>query len=206
MGIVLTKKLIENFLTKGHGINNKQTQLLGITLSRRWKTKLVGREISQELYDDLFKLKGSTSQKHNLIKKQKKAVVRDKPPTDKWTKEELNNILWKNKHDLILERDGHKCTSCDNTSFLQVHHNFYYIPKASPWSYPDDSLVTLCGKCHRKWHNENKNKYVKNPIISETHDKDMIRKFMTYLINNQYVNKKFISDLPQMANNFFNEL
>ena len=35
---------------------------------------------------------------------------------------------------------------------LQVHHK-YYILNNLPWNYLDDSLITLCDKCHQKIHN-----------------------------------------------------
>ena len=42
---------------------------------------------------------------------------------------------------------------------MQVHHTFYYKKQIAPWLYPDDSLLTLCEKCHKDWHLQNENIY-----------------------------------------------
>ena len=34
---------------------------------------------------------------------------------------------------------------------LHVHHT-YYINHLPPWMYPDDSLLTVCKKCHEEYH------------------------------------------------------
>ena len=69
----------------------------------------------------------------------------------------LKDRRWKEKRDKILRRDGYKCTVCGSTHDLQVHHTFYYDPPTLPWRYPEDSLLTLCGECHHKWHCEHEN-------------------------------------------------
>jgi len=69
----------------------------------------------------------------------------------------LKHERWKKKRDRILRRDGYKCTVCGSTHDLQVHHTFYYDRPTLPWRYPEDSLLTLCGECHHKWHCEHEN-------------------------------------------------
>ncbi len=70
----------------------------------------------------------------------------------------LQDKRWKEKAESILKRDGYKCTECGNTENLQVHHMYYEsrffggMP-VDPWDYPDSALITLCDKCHLKFHN-----------------------------------------------------
>jgi len=64
---------------------------------------------------------------------------------------------WKNKRVIILERDGHKCVVCKQSSSLQVHHRQYHFITSSkqfkaPWDYEDHLLITLCENCHKKGH------------------------------------------------------
>lgn len=39
------------------------------------------------------------------------------------------------------------------TKYLNVHHKFYQKGNM-PWEYDDDALITLCGPCHQKTHEE----------------------------------------------------
>jgi len=38
---------------------------------------------------------------------------------------------------------------------LHVHHK-YYQEETFPWDYPDEALITLCWRCHKKLHEEEK--------------------------------------------------
>lgn len=61
---------------------------------------------------------------------------------------------WKVKKDHIMQRDGFLCTHCGRSAEeveLQVHHK-HYIEGRDPWEYYDSELVTLCGECHRAYH------------------------------------------------------
>lgn len=42
----------------------------------------------------------------------------------------------------------------DSMIDLNVHHR-YYIVGNKPWEYPNDALVTLCHKCHKREHENN---------------------------------------------------
>ena len=64
----------------------------------------------------------------------------------------LKDARWLRKRKGILRRDGYKCTVCGAKSNLVVHHTFYYKGSPPPWQYPNSSLLTLCEKCHRKYH------------------------------------------------------
>lgn len=66
---------------------------------------------------------------------------------------QLQRPEWKAKRLEILERDGNKCVKCGETKRLHVHH-LSYTKGRDAWEYPNDNLVTLCGECHVKEHEE----------------------------------------------------
>jgi len=51
----------------------------------------------------------------------------------------------------VLARDRHRCQSpgCDRTRFLEVHH---IVPRSRGGDNKPENLITLCGSCHRLWH------------------------------------------------------
>ena len=65
--------------------------------------------------------------------------------------EELNDVRWLTKRQSILARDMHLCTECHTNVNLQVHH-IYYVYGNHAWDYPNKALITLCDKCHKRWH------------------------------------------------------
>lgn len=69
--------------------------------------------------------------------------------------------LWKKKRKKILERDNHKCVSCSSEDNLQVHHTCYRT-NLLYWDYPDESLETLCTKCHDRVHTKSINFFYRN--------------------------------------------
>jgi 5-methylcytosine-specific restriction endonuclease McrA len=66
-------------------------------------------------------------------------------------KDQLRDPRWKTLRNKIVKRDGKKCTKCDHTRMLQVHHTYYTGGKLA-WEYPDSCLVTLCARCHKLEH------------------------------------------------------
>ena len=74
---------------------------------------------------------------------------------------------WKCKRKLILKRDNNRCTVCQKTSGLHVHHTYYYKTFYPPWEYPNDSLLTLCAKCHKEFHETCEVEIRKNPPPSK---------------------------------------
>lgn len=50
-----------------------------------------------------------------------------------------------------LERDGHKCTICDSSRGLHVHHRDGSGESDSP-NHKVENLQTLCNTCHRRIH------------------------------------------------------
>lgn len=63
---------------------------------------------------------------------------------------------WKEKRAKIMARDNNCCRYCKSRHNLQVHHKYYLQypnhEKVLPWKYKDDALITLCDKCHKRWH------------------------------------------------------
>jgi hypothetical protein len=66
---------------------------------------------------------------------------------------QLEDERWQAKRRKILQRDKFKCTKCGYEDNLHVHH-LYYIHFNKAWQCPNNALVTLCGRCHSKWHEE----------------------------------------------------
>jgi 5-methylcytosine-specific restriction endonuclease McrA len=116
----------------------------------------------------------------------------------------LNDPLWKRKRGLIIARDHYKCTSCNSTDNLNVHHLYYVIGNYKPWNYPNNALVTLCQKCHERWHdthdieyrekNWRKNRKYKSPKnykVSVVVKKKKVKKVVVVLTPKQRYIKKF---------------
>ena len=55
----------------------------------------------------------------------------------------------------VLARDQHRCQApyCGRTQFLEVHH---ILPRQAGGANKPDNLITLCGACHRFWHQRRK--------------------------------------------------
>ena len=51
----------------------------------------------------------------------------------------------------VLARDKHRCQApgCGRTRFLEVHH---IVPRSQRGQNQKENLMTLCGSCHRLWH------------------------------------------------------
>lgn len=95
-------------------------------------------------------------------------------------KEQLLDPRWQKKRLEILQRDGFTCQYCyDTKSTLHVHHLVYETEYA--WEAENDSLLTLCAKCHEKYTKINKildanilnslHKKLKDPFILKCADK-----------------------------------
>lgn len=68
--------------------------------------------------------------------------------------DQLKDPRWGKKRSRIIKRDKFKCTECSSLDELNVHHK-YYVRGKRAWEYPNNALITLCQKCHGKWHEEN---------------------------------------------------
>jgi len=62
----------------------------------------------------------------------------------------------------VLARDQHRCQApgCGRTRFLEVHH---IKPRVGGGSNKPDNLMTLCGSCHRLWHERGSGGVVEEP-------------------------------------------
>lgn len=90
---------------------------------------------------------------------------------------------WKKKCREILKRDHFKCTACGSTNNLQVHHTFYYDNFLVPWKYPNGSLLSVCGDCHKKYHEVHENEvrhYVKIKPRVKKHQTHKVDKSKLY--------------------------
>lgn len=72
--------------------------------------------------------------------------------------QQLHDSRWYARREQILDRDNYCCQDClcgkDRLTphiQLQVHHKTY-IDGLMAWEYPDELLITLCSKCHAKYH------------------------------------------------------
>lgn len=63
----------------------------------------------------------------------------------------LQSATWKDKRQLVLQRDNNKCCHCNNPGY-DVHHKTY-----RNWgNEPLRDLITLCRSCHDQWHSTQK--------------------------------------------------
>lgn len=62
--------------------------------------------------------------------------------------ESLLDQRWREKRQIILERDKHTCTRCQmQDTILEVHHKLYKNGLMA-WEYEDKDLISLCNQCH----------------------------------------------------------
>lgn len=59
---------------------------------------------------------------------------------------------WEKKRIEIYRRDYWHCRKCGNTNIKLEAHHLYYQRDLMLWEYDNDSLVTLCTKCHNDIH------------------------------------------------------
>ena len=60
----------------------------------------------------------------------------------------LKDPRWQKKRLEIMQRDNFTCQHCGcSDKSLQVHH-LWYSQNNKPWEYDNDSLITLCERCH----------------------------------------------------------
>lgn len=70
------------------------------------------------------------------------------------TDEFYESIYWSEVRAIVKERDLQKCVICDTDYGLHVHHKNYDF-KENEEHLNLDKLVTLCGNCHKAFHNSN---------------------------------------------------
>lgn len=66
----------------------------------------------------------------------------------------LKSEVWKTKRKRVLERDEYTCQKCGEKDRrkLQVHHKSY----TRLFKESTSDLVTLCKRCHKRWHERDK--------------------------------------------------
>ena len=67
--------------------------------------------------------------------------------------DDLKDGRWQKKRLEIFERDKFECLCCHEPFQLGVHH-LHYEAGLRPWEYDNDSLVTLCDRCHNILHKD----------------------------------------------------
>lgn len=64
-------------------------------------------------------------------------------------KDQYKHPKWQKKRLEILERDNFNCVNCgEDDKQLDVHHGYYEINKML-WEYDNQTMITLCKKCHK---------------------------------------------------------
>ena len=66
--------------------------------------------------------------------------------------EKLRDPRWQKKRLQVLQDAGFACSECGSVErTLHIHHPFYR-KGVEPWDYPSNSIICLCGDCHKKHH------------------------------------------------------
>lgn len=113
--------------------------------------------------------------------------------------QQLKTKEWYYVRDRVLQRDMHMCVKCGAGKFsvaeLNVHHKYYEKGKMA-WQYPDEALVTLCGKCHKAFH------FVKNTSHLTELDKALSHLVITAAGMEPYSVQNYLltHDLPEDEN------
>lgn len=100
--------------------------------------------------------------------------------------EQLRDVRWQRKRLEIMERDGWACRHCfagKEIITLNVHHTYYSNLAEGPWDYHNDSLITLCEKCHHDGHLQAVAAKVPGPalVISQPEKDTAIRRIKNQL-------------------------
>lgn len=72
--------------------------------------------------------------------------------------QQLLHPEWIHLRNRVLERDNNLCQLCLSDNNLHIHHKAYVNGRLA-WEYPMDLLITLCGNCHAKFHNVERNPF-----------------------------------------------
>jgi hypothetical protein len=105
-------------------------------------------------------------------------------------KELLKRQEWKEKREIVLERDGYKC-KCGKTKNLQVHHK-KYIKGRMPWHYANKHLITLCATCHKSEHVLDDDKFANN-IKAVTSDPSLLHNELRHRMHGTIDNRPKVS-------------
>jgi len=127
-------------------VNNSPVEL------RKWSYFKDDYKISQ--WHSINAYIGSHLEKERRKQLKKAGVVVSNPVKKKETYDAyLKSPRWKALRTFILERDSHRCVTCNTTEDLRVHHRTY-VKKDGEWEKYD--LYTLCQECHNLIHRNRK--------------------------------------------------
>jgi len=107
---------------------------------------------------------------------------------------------WQKKRLEILERDNFTCIQCgDKENTLHVHHQ-YYLKDYKVWEYENQSLITLCSRCHEHEHSEEGKEF----------NREFYSNVLSHNLNTEYVNNFVanmrVTDNPKHARAFVDTL
>lgn len=122
---------------------------------------------------------------------------------------------WRNKTVEIKNRDGNKCLLCGEAENLVVHHLRYdSVDIEHPGRERDSDLVTLCRRCHNKFHNAELNLRIKFEeslaqlridISNLVHDR-MVEFYEEFLNNAIEENKKYETNIKAQSKQIKSQL
>lgn len=88
--------------------------------------------------------------------------------------DKLKDPRWQKKRLQIMERDNFTCQCCfSKRNPLTVHHKFY-IEGVSPWDYQDLCYITLCDRCHERFH-EYFERVFSRPYLAKVNEQASLR-------------------------------
>lgn len=98
--------------------------------------------------------------------------------------EELNDKRWHKKREKILVLCKHKCSICNSSINLHIHHH-YYIKGHKAWEYPNNALTALCAECHEKWHKTHELLVLEKPFRKRKSYRAPLKKGRIYKTNHK---------------------
>jgi len=125
--------------------------------------------------------------------------------------EQLKSPKWQKKRLEIMQRDGFKCVLCMNEDdTLAVHHK-KYIKGRDVWDYDNESLITLCEKCHSKTHSKDiqvkelfTDEQIKLLHLIDYHKNDYeedVYESLLFIVENASKHYNFFLEISQSMNN-----
>ena len=117
--------------------------------------------------------------------------------------EYLKSKEWKNKGEIILERDNHICALC-GVSLGKKNGNVHHITYKNIYKENNEDLISLCRNCHKEFHEQKLpfNKYLK---IKQEEIKENEKKERYILMETGKLittNKAVIDRMDNSNNNF----
>lgn len=143
--MVITRQFLSKCLHKHGSHTRQQLNLLGIPFPppKKWKNKVIGRQISEEDAEKLLKYR------HSLISDQDLYVLNRRM----WYRTVyLRSHHWRLRRKIAILSSGKMCNRCGSRRQLSVHHLSY----DHLWNERDNELETICMPCHKLEHKDQK--------------------------------------------------